>query len=419
MLRFTFIIAFLCTSVYLSQGQYTLTQALQDASTKNSTATLIDLARQEADLKYSIASHKNLPQLNLVAQSTYQSETSGIDLSFPGVTIPRLSKDQYKAQLDISQNIYDGGAISALKDNARLEGELNAINAVADMDKIKERVILLYFGILEVDKRLENLQLVKDDLNGIEKRLTAAVQNGISLKSELNNIKVEQINVATQENELSTIRKTLTSQLEVWTHHSLAPSDKLEIPSTTLIDESFNKQLPALAMFGIQKKQISLAQRLDEIARRPKIGAFAQLGYGKPGLNFLKNEFAPYYLVGVRAQWNISSFYDQSHQNKLNALYQSKLQVKEDLVYQQLNTQAIQMQNDIAKLEDTKDMDSEIILLRKQIKETGAVQLENGAITSADYLLKLNDYKESILKLELNQILARKTQYLLKHLKGY
>ncbi|MBK8827722.1 MAG: hypothetical protein IPO26_13670 [Saprospiraceae bacterium] len=32
----------------------------------------------------------------------------------------------------------------------------------------------------------------------MEKRLTAAVQNGISLKSELNNIKVEQINVATQ-----------------------------------------------------------------------------------------------------------------------------------------------------------------------------------------------------------------------------
>ncbi|HMT54234.1 MAG TPA: TolC family protein, partial [Saprospiraceae bacterium] len=204
MLRFTFVFVFLCTSVYHSKGQYTLTQALQDASTKNSTATLIDLARQEADLKYSIASHKNLPQLNLVAQSTYQSETSGIDLSFPGVSIPRLSKDQYKAQLDISQNIYDGGAISALKDNARLEGELNAINAVADMDKIKERVILLYFGILEVDKRLENLQLVKDDLNGMEKRLTAAVQNGISLKSELNNIKVEQINVATQENELST-----------------------------------------------------------------------------------------------------------------------------------------------------------------------------------------------------------------------
>ena len=121
---------------------------------------------------------------------------------------------------------------------------------------------------------------------------------------------MEQINVATQENELSTIRKTLTTQLEVWTHHSLAPSDKLEIPSTTLVEESFNKQLPALAMFDIQKKQISLSQRLDEISRRPKIGAFAQLGYGKPGLNFLKNEFAPYYLVGVRAQWNISSFYD-------------------------------------------------------------------------------------------------------------
>lgn len=49
------------------------------------------------------------PQLNLNAQATYQSDVTRIALPMPGIEIPALPKDQYKAYLDVRQNIYDGG----------------------------------------------------------------------------------------------------------------------------------------------------------------------------------------------------------------------------------------------------------------------------------------------------------------------
>lgn len=49
------------------------------------------------------------PQVYLNAQATYQSEVTSIGLNIPGIEINELSKDQYKATLDVNQVLYDGG----------------------------------------------------------------------------------------------------------------------------------------------------------------------------------------------------------------------------------------------------------------------------------------------------------------------
>ena len=41
----------------------------------------------------------------------------------------------------------------------------------------------------------------------------------------------------------------------------------------------------------------------------PRIGAFVQGGYGRPGLNMLEDSFEPYYVAGVRLSWNLGKLY--------------------------------------------------------------------------------------------------------------
>jgi hypothetical protein len=52
-----------------------------------------------------------LPQFNLTAQATYQSEV--IEVPIPNSNIKPLNKDQYRATLTLNQLIYAGGLIDA------------------------------------------------------------------------------------------------------------------------------------------------------------------------------------------------------------------------------------------------------------------------------------------------------------------
>lgn len=47
-----------------------------------------------------------LPQIDLNAQTTYQSDVVGLPIAMPGVE--PMNKDQYRATLDVNQLIYNG-----------------------------------------------------------------------------------------------------------------------------------------------------------------------------------------------------------------------------------------------------------------------------------------------------------------------
>ena len=112
-----------------------------------------------------------LPQINIVGQATYQNEVTELPIKLPNISVDPLSKDQYKVYADISQTIYDGGNIKNQKKLALAQSEIQNQQLTVDLDKLKERINQIYFGILQTDKQLAQLQLTKSDINeGIKKQ---------------------------------------------------------------------------------------------------------------------------------------------------------------------------------------------------------------------------------------------------------
>jgi outer membrane protein TolC len=60
-------------------------------------------------------------------------------------------------------------------------------------------------------------------------------------------------------------------------------------------------------------------------------------------------------------------------------------------------------QGDIDKYKDLIHSDDQIIVLRKQVKDASAAQLENGVITSSDYIREVNAEEQA----RQNQVLHR------------
>ena len=88
---------------------FTLQQCYRLALQNHPLSTQNGLLEQSSQLQLKIWDEDNLPQLNMNGQATYQSAVTTLPIKIPGVSIPTISKDQYKVTLDANQVIYGGG----------------------------------------------------------------------------------------------------------------------------------------------------------------------------------------------------------------------------------------------------------------------------------------------------------------------
>lgn len=354
------------------------------------------LIKQKELLKQSLAfsienlSKGYLPQFNLSAQATYQSEVTQVKIPVPGFTVEPLNKDQYKILADINQLIYDGGAIKEQKNIQQLNEVVEQEKIEVELYKLTDRINQLYLGVLFIDEQLKQVQLVKADLNIGIKKVEAQVKNGVAFRSNLNVLKAESLKADQRIIELKALRKGLTDVLGIFINQTIPAETRFETP---VIESAINKaeiQRPELKLFSNQVKLLESQNQLIDAKNKPKTSLFLQGGYGRPGLNFLNNQFDFFYTTGVRFNWSFSGLYTQKREKKLIEINQQAINIQKEVFLLNTSTQLQQQQAEMDKLQELINTDKEIIDLRISVKEAAKAQLDNGVITANDYLREVN-----------------------------
>ena len=353
-----------------------------------------------------------LPQIQIIGQATYQNDVTQFPVKLPNVSVDPLSKDQYKVYADVSQTIYDGGNIKNQKKLALAQSEIQNQQLTVDLDKLKERINQIYFGILLTDKQLLQLKLTKSDINEGIKKAEAQLKNGVIFRSNLDVLKAELVKIEQREIELKSVKQSFSQMLSYFIKKSLDENTQLQTPEKTLVTETNNRS--ELKLFDAQKSLIETQKKLINTKNTPKLGAFFQGGYGKPGFNMLKNEFDTFYIAGVRLNIPITGFYTKKNDLHLLDNQSQDIEIqRENFLFNQ-NFTEIQQKNDLDKIQNLIDKDDELITLRKSIKKASLAQLENGVITTNDYLREVNAEEQAVLTKISHEIQYLLTQYNLK-----
>jgi outer membrane protein TolC len=356
-----------------------------------------------------------LPQFSLNGQVTYQSDA--IDISFPTpngtpVSIGQ-SKDQYKATLDINQLLFDGGTTRYQRnvEEATLSSDLKQVDV--DVFKIKEQVNNVYFLLLSLQENYRLLNATLIEISEKEKIVGSSVKNGVLMSSDLDVIIAERLKVEQQLAEIEINKRSALSVLGLFIDKNLSDSTKFELPIIEYKDTGAIKR-PELALFDLQGKRIDAGKKLTGSLLMPKAYAFAQAGYGRPGLNMLNNEFSSFYIVGATLKWNLWDWNKNKRDRQVLEFQKQMVNTRRETFDKNLN---IDLQNRLAtihKLEEALQRDNQIVELRGKIARTSASRLENGVITSTDYLTDLN--AETIAKINLEthkiQLEQAKANYL-------
>ena len=150
MKKFKYLFLLYCFS--MNAQTLTLQQCYQLARENYPLIKRNDLLAKSKDYTVEKASKAWLPQINILGQATYQSDVTQLPIKLPNATVEPLSKDQYKVFADIKQTIFDGGMISNQKKIAELQSQTEIQKNEVELEKLKDRINQLFFGIIQTVK---------------------------------------------------------------------------------------------------------------------------------------------------------------------------------------------------------------------------------------------------------------------------
>ncbi|WP_099465757.1 TolC family protein [Parabacteroides provencensis] len=338
-----------------------------------------------------------LPQVALNAKVTYQSDVTKLPFDadklsaiIPGIQIPTLGKDQYQVVAEVNQTIWDGGVIHATKQITKAEAEANREQLESDLYALNQRVNQLYFGCLLQDELLLQNALLQKELQINIDRVEAMIANGVANQSDLESMQVELLNARQKEIELKASRMAYRQMLGTLVGKPITEDAILETPSMpgSSLPQMINR--PELRALDARNQLLEMQDKQITAGIMPRVGAFLQGGYGRPGLNMLEDKFSSFYMAGVRLTWNLGKLYTLKNDRRKLDVNRQMIEVQKDVFLFNTNLQLIQQNTEIRKITDLMRADNDIIRLRTSIKKAAEAKLENGVISVTDLIREIN-----------------------------
>ena len=370
------------------------------------------------DLKIKNLNKNFLPQLNLNGSASLQSDVTELKLNLPAqfsnIKFPQISKDMYKLTLDVNQSIYDGNVTNFQKKLEHFNLQSDQQNISIELYQIKERINQAYFSIFLLQQNEVLLNSNKTQLESKLKEIQAGVANGTMYATNADIIQAELMKIDQQLIETRTDRTTAFKVLSELASSSIPDNSKLALPTVQIASTAFEDKRPELQLYNIMQTKTGLMKEMVNTRWNPKFYAFGQAGYGRPGLNMLSNDFTPWWVVGAKLTWNIWNWNLSKNEKKIYDIQNDIIGTQKEAFEKNLKIEASSGLAEIEKLGELLQKDKDIIDLRTRITRTASSQLDNGIITSSDYIARLNEETQAKLALELHkiQLVKAKISYL-------
>ncbi len=341
-----------------------------------------------------------LPQIGFDAKGTYQSEVTSFD--FPGFS--PLPKYSYEAALKLNQTMFDGNVTAQQRETDKANTETEIQKVQVETYKIRERIVQMYGNVLLAKENLKVLDSYMEDIQSKKSRLKSLVANGALLQSNVDVLDAETLKTEQKVIELNANLKTLYQILSLYIGQQVDENTLFEEIPTTSATASATTNRPEWKLFDLQQNLINEKVKVLKFKTLPKLSAFASGSYGLPGYNFLATNPHVYALVGGILNWNIGSVYNLIYERKGLNLSRNFIDVQKEMFELNQKISTTQQNGEVEKMNLMIAKDNEIITKRKSITKTSADQLDNGTITSSDYLTELNAEKQAVLNQRIHQL---------------
>lgn len=398
------------------QTRLRLADCYERAEAQHPLAGQTKLLAAQSGLQQAVTQLNFMPKLALNAQASYQTDVTKVSITIPSLPLsfPSPSKDQYRATLDVSQLIYDGGMTKGQKAAQMAQTSVQQQQVSTQIYGIRERINQLFFNVLLMEENMQVSRLLLEDFETKLSRIQAQLRNGVGQPMAADVLRAQMISVQQRLIEQKATQKAAVQMLGELLDQDLSnvifekPSALNEVPLALGVR-------PENQGFALQKQALDAQQSLVQRKNMPRLSAFVQGGYGEPGLNMFKTGFQPWGMFGLRLNWNFYDFGASKKEREALQIGQKLVEAQEVAFTQSLELQLIQLRNEMEKVKALIAQDKEMLTIRGRIKANVSAQLDQGVATAVDFASEVNAESQAreLLSLHELQLLMLQQQYLI------
>lgn len=393
-----FILVYFFVTPVLSQS-VNLEKCTQAAIDQFPVTKNLGIIQEKFNRQYEILSLNYLPGLSLNALGNYQSDVVSFDLgvNIPGMTLTEVPHLQFRNTLDINQLVYDGGVNTALKELNSIQQKIQETEIENRQFQVRLMVEDIYMAVLLTKGQIPIFDLHISTLESSCDEIQKLVDEGVLIQADSDLMDAKLLESKHLKLQAYAKLKQLIDQMNELTGLALDLNWNFEIPEPDIVSKSIVRG--EILLLDHQKSLLEGNQSLLLRANYPKIGAFGQLGYGRPGLNFLSDQWDSFFIAGINFSW---TFWDwkKTKKQRTNLDLQSKmLDNEKDAFLMHLNLGLIEQKSAINSINQSILKELDLIEIYDRILESSSQQLKGGIITVNTYLQNLTASKLSRQKL--------------------
>lgn len=392
-------------------AQLTLQECRQKAHDNYPLIKQYDLVERLRDYNIANASVANLPQVSVTGLATYHTDMIKGNLPSTFDTKNYI----YGGMLQVSQSVYDGGAVAARKKITKADANVSNEQLNVSMYDVNSRVDQMFFGTLLLDEQIKQNKLLQEDLALSRKNVEAMMKNGIANQSDIDAIKVEQLNAEQQMKSMMEQRHSYIMMLAIFIGEKLDDGTTFSRPSGDM-PESMEVKRPELKLFDAQTILLNEREKALDVNLKPKFGLFVSGLWGNTGLDMINKSML---MAGAKLTWNIGGLYTRKNDKRQIEANRQQIESNRETFLFNTRLQTAGETSVITDLKQKIQTDDAIVVLRTSIRSKAERKVANGTLTINEMLRQINAESEAKQAKALHEVQLLKEIYQLKNIGNY
>ena len=333
-----------------------------------------------------------LPSMAVAGQAQYQSDVPTAPLTQPGGRpLFSPSKATYDSGLRIDQRVFDA-TIDAQGALERAQLAEQQARVKTTLFGLRQQVNEAFFAAAALQARAGALAAAVADLDARLREANARVREGTALPADAAAVEATLLQRQQEEDELRANRRAALARLATLTGQVVAEDDTLALPDVSAAAARARqapeelRARPEYDLFARTRERLARQQEVAAAQERPRVSTFARVGYGRPGLNFIGDQFEPYGLGGVRVQWNAWTWGSGGREREALAIQQQVVAADQAAFAKGLTGSIETDEAAIDRLQSALALDDRIVTLREQVERSTQLRLQEGVVTASEYL---------------------------------
>ncbi|HUO86164.1 MAG TPA: TolC family protein [Thermoanaerobaculia bacterium] len=357
----------------------------------------LELEAAASELRLRNIEAERRPSLAFEGRAQHQSEVVEIPVRSPdGGGPPTPPKDTFDASLRVEQVLLDPTAAARFAGERARLAEARARVETA-LYTLRREVDEAFFAALLLQEREAQLATTITDLEARLAEATRRVEEGAALPGEAAAIEAALLERRQEGAALAAERGAALARLGEITGRDPTAADRLALPdlerpfaaARAALDET--RLRPELARMARTRERLEAQKELIDAGERPRLSAFGQAGFGRPGLDFLADDVNPYWLAGIRVRWEPWSWGTAERERQLLALEQEAVAADEEAFVRSLRRSVEDQLAAINLLARSAAVDERIVALRELVERETLARYEERMVTAADLVDKQTD----------------------------